>query len=679
MNSLIDFIGKFHPLLLHLPIGVLIYAYLHLSYDLIIKKSKPPVNIKFALGVGATSAILSALSGYFLSLNGSYSGDVLNWHKWLGLGTALGAVLLYWFYDRETSSRRFLIGYTIFMGLLIMTGHYGGSLTHGEDFLSLSDRSTSDKIEISDVNQADIFQHLIMPIVERKCISCHNESKLKGGLLMTSIDGWKKGGKTGKFLIPGDHQNSLISLRAHLPLDDKEHMPPSGKLQLDKEEILLMDWWVSKMNHYSHKVEDLFPPVHIMKYIESQLDYSIQGVPELLSDDVLDMQSKGIPVHRISEDKPWLAIQYTRGELVDKSHLNLILDLNENIREIKMSKVGLTNDLLSKLSKAKNLKTLDVSLNKVSVEAILKLSELEHLETLNLYGTDVDAKLLKHLDDFESLKNLYLWQTSITRKDLDRVNIPQSLNINIGQDLSLFGEVQLSPPTISGSSDIFVDTLQVSLLHQGNNVQLRYTLDGTEPTEASAVYQSPIILKHTALIKATASMDGWKTSMSSEKSFLRSAYKIASCEIDPKPNEKYKADGNNTIIDLQKASSQFGDGKWLGFSAQDISIAIDLGKIGEVSALSFGSLRDYRSYIFNPIGAKVSISEDGELYTEIRKASYTQITKPEDNLVKNIIINIPKSNTRFIKLEIEAQKQNPDWHPNPGADCWLFIDEVVIE
>lgn len=679
MDSILNLIGKFHPLLLHLPIGVLIYAYLHLGYDLLIKKKIKPVDIGFALGVGAISAVMSCISGYLLSTNGEYAGEILDWHKWLGIGTAVGAILLFLWNQKSKRPKGFFMVFTLFMGLLTVTGHYGGSLTHGEGFLYIDDATEKSPLVISDVNNADVFEHLIMPIVDRKCMSCHNPKKAKGDLILNTIEGWKKGGKTGKLLVSGDLDNSLISLRAHLPIEEDEHMPPSGKLQLEKEEIALMDWWISKMTHYTHKVSDLSPPPHIMKYIKTKLDYSTEGVPLLVSDEIKALQAKGIPVQRISEDKPWLSINYTRGQTITKNDIDHILSLNENIREIKMSKVGLTDKLLYRLDEFNNLKTLDISLNDVSSNGISRLKDLKKIESINLYGTNVDKELLRHLHDFASLKSIYLWQTDIDKDDIADAKLPQFLEVNLGQDLSVFGSVKLSSPMISGASDIFVDTIHISLNHQASNAVIRYTTDGTEPRNNSLIYDTSFVLDRTATVRAAASMEGWEISASVDKSYLKSTYKVESCIIDPRPNEKYSAEGNATIIDLQKASNQFGDGKWLGFSAQDVSITLDLGIIDTINVISFGTLRDYRSYIFTPIGAKLSISTDGLSFTEVTSKVIPQITKPEDNLVVNTILDIPRSAARYLKLDMTAQKKNPAWHPSPGADCWLFIDEVVVE
>ena len=82
--TLIDIFGKFHPVLLHLPIGIFVYAYLHLGFDLFFSKRNKAVDITFALAIGLIAAVLSSISGYLLSENGDYAGKLVNWHKWLG-------------------------------------------------------------------------------------------------------------------------------------------------------------------------------------------------------------------------------------------------------------------------------------------------------------------------------------------------------------------------------------------------------------------------------------------------------------------------------------------------------------------------------------------------------------------------------------------------------------------
>lgn len=679
LTNLIDTIGKFHPVLLHLPIGILIYAYLHLGFDLYVNRKSKPVNIKFALGVGAMTAVMSAISGYLLAQNGDYDGDLLDWHKWLGGSTAVISVMLYIFYQSAIRLNWYYGFFTLFMILLMVTGHYGGTLTHGEGFLKSTAPVETEQRGITDISQAVVFDDLVMSIAKRKCLSCHNPRKKKGMLLLNTIDGWVRGGKTGQFLIPGDPENSLIMKRLHLPLNEKEHMPPSGKIQLDKEELAFLEWWIRAMNDYEDKVVDLSPPETILNFINKRLDTSTAGVLPINNEIVNRFQKDGIPIQIVSKDKPWVSIHYERGRTVRSSELNKLMKLKENVRELKLSKTDLSDKMLSTINAFTNLNTLDLSLNQITNDGVKKLKDLSNLEVLNLYGTDVDDKMLDYIEFFPKLGKLYLWQTNVKSAAIEGRALPKELKINLGQDLDVFGAAQLLAPTIESDKDIFEDTLYVKLSHVAKNAQIYYTIDETDPDLNSTIYTQPILLENSTEIKAMATMEKWEQSEIISKSFLKSSLLPLIFEITPSPNEKYKAFGDSTLVNSIKGSEQFADGQWLGFSGKDISIVLDLGKVIEINKVSFGNLQDYKSYIFKAIGSCVYTSLDGVKFEKRKEEKYPQISGPSDNLVENVIIDIPNTKTRYLQLDIYAQKKNPKWHADPGADAWLFIDEVVIE
>ncbi|MEM9544998.1 MAG: c-type cytochrome domain-containing protein [Bacteroidota bacterium] len=680
LSALIEQIGKFHPLILHLPIGIFIYAYLHLAYDLFISNNRRDiVNIGFALGLGTITALFSSISGYLLFLNGEYSGGVMDWHMWLGFGVGLGSVMLVVLYQLIGSKKSFFGMYSVFIILLVATGHFGGSLTHGEGFLSLQDAVSESIQQIDDIRKANFFSVAVMPIVKRKCVSCHNPKKTKGELLLHTLEGWKKGGKSGKVVVPGNMEKSLLLNRIHLSISEKEHMPPSGKLQLEENEIQLLDWWVGAMANFEESVEELSPPKHILNFLDAKLDKSLKGVPEISDSDLNWLQQKGIPATRVRKDLPWISVSYARGDVITKQELKHMAAFKENIRNLAASKTSLKNQWLTVINEFSNLKTLDISLNSINSKGVAKLNKLSKLEYLNLYGTEVDATMLEHISQFPQLKTLFLWQSAIQKEDVLATDLPNNLHINLGQDLDVFDTVQLLPPTIEGDKDIFEDSILISITHVAPNAKIHYTLDGSIPDENSNLYSKPILLDKTVELSATANMEGWEESKVSQRSFLKSTSIPISCKTIPQPNDKYKGEGGQTLINQEKGSEQFGDGKWLGFSASDVSVNLDLGTEKEVSAVSFGCLQDYRSYIFLPIGTTISYSLNGISYVELKNEDYDQITGPADNYVKNVILDFPPINARYVKIEIIAQKKNPNWHSDPGADCWLFLDEVIIE
>ena len=77
-------LGRFHPLILHLPIGALLLTFF---LDIIgrLRKDYPKATIKYALGFSSFFSILACIFGYFLSLEGGYSEDVLDIHFWTGM------------------------------------------------------------------------------------------------------------------------------------------------------------------------------------------------------------------------------------------------------------------------------------------------------------------------------------------------------------------------------------------------------------------------------------------------------------------------------------------------------------------------------------------------------------------------------------------------------------------
>ena len=96
----------------------------------------------------------------------------------------------------------------VVLGIVSYTGHLGGSLTHGEGYLSFNPASKADLERTNDFNQALVFRDLVHPILEDKCGSCHNSSKKKGRLSFASMEALLKGGKHGEVIISGDPQEA---------------------------------------------------------------------------------------------------------------------------------------------------------------------------------------------------------------------------------------------------------------------------------------------------------------------------------------------------------------------------------------------------------------------------------------------------------------------------------------
>lgn len=253
--SLLPFFGRFHPVLVHLPIGILIFA---IVIDIAsgrerYKGLRPALPLAYLLG--ALSAIVSCITGYLLSQEGGYEDALLGQHRWMGIGVAVLATALFALQiGKYKLSEKFMLAFSLVLLVLIsITGHLGGSLTHGKDYLTeyspfhagAADTPVK-RTPIVNIAQAQVYRDIVAPILQDKCRGCHNMAKQKGGLRMDDFAWLMKGGKHGVVVAPGYASGSEMMKRITLPVSDEKHMPPIDKEQLTKPEISLLNWWIGR-------------------------------------------------------------------------------------------------------------------------------------------------------------------------------------------------------------------------------------------------------------------------------------------------------------------------------------------------------------------------------------------------------------------------------------------------
>lgn len=677
MHMLLELIGKFHPLLLHIPIGVLIYCYLQWAYDYT-KKTKKPVDLKLAFSLGVISSIASAISGYLLGQGGGYDDELLRWHQYLGIGTALASVVIYYLYRINHRSVVFGLTFTLFIALLGITGHYGGSLTHGKDFLSVS--SVISKPDIADPNQAHLFEEIVMPIIRAKCVSCHNPQKSKGDLLLYDLDGWQAGGKNGSILTAGVPSQSSLITRIHLPVSDEKHMPPDGKVQLSEDEKHLLDWWVTHMKNYDQIVSDLPPDAEVQAYLETLVNDVEAGLPEIDQDMITQLQKEGWSISPLSQGSKWLDVSTTNVKVVTSRNLKSLKVNGQNILSLDLSNKKIKDKDIRPISAFENLKELNLSNTDITDEAIESIIELFNLEVINLYGTSLSDEGLHRLLPLPKLQKVYLWNSKVTASALGDVRGSHpDIKFIHGVDQSNFEAIKLISPEITTSQELFEDTLSVSIKSSSKRGVIRYTTDGSIPNESSTQYIKPFTIDKTSVVKAVMTLEGWETSESVEKTFTKVRYQVADIKLDKQPSPKYSANGPSTLTDMEKASTSFGDGKWLGYEKSHFTAFLDLGKVEDVTGLIVGSLFDHRSYIFPPVGIKASISSDGKTYLPFASTDIPPPTEQDVAQKINYLIKGETTSARYIKLKIESPLINPKWHSAPGAPSWVFVDEIVVE
>jgi uncharacterized membrane protein len=234
--SITEFVGHLHPVLVHLPIGILLIGLLLQWLSTKERYKISPEVIKIILLTGMFSAIISCITGYMLSLSGGYDGNLVAWHMWMGISVAVASMLLVAKVIQSRLGISQKVASFALLGLIIITGHLGGSLTHGSDYLTAPFLNTDDTvvvkpIKIENVQEAKAYSDIIKPILQTRCYTCHGIHKQKGGLRMDDSLLLMKGGKDGEVIIPGKGDQSELLKRMILPLETDHHMPPRERPQ----------------------------------------------------------------------------------------------------------------------------------------------------------------------------------------------------------------------------------------------------------------------------------------------------------------------------------------------------------------------------------------------------------------------------------------------------------------
>jgi hypothetical protein len=139
----------------------------------------------------------------------------------------------------------FRITLLLALAAMVPTGHLGGSMVHGSDFLFAPLREKPQPMPPAPDAPASIYQRDIAPLLERTCTKCHNPDKQKAELLLTTPAGIQRGGENGPVLVPGEPDQSPLLARCLLPLDHDDHMPPPEKSQPTAEELAKLRAWIA--------------------------------------------------------------------------------------------------------------------------------------------------------------------------------------------------------------------------------------------------------------------------------------------------------------------------------------------------------------------------------------------------------------------------------------------------
>ena len=676
--------GRMHTLFLHFPIVMLSLC---IFWELFSGFKKKYVGVKEEIGdelllAAAITSVITALMGLFLSRESGYTPDLLVWHKWGGIFISFLSLIWYVFRVKVRQMKPVLLT-TALAGLImiIVTGHLGANITHGQDFL-LAPVIPEKQKPVVLFEDAAVYADMVQPILEAKCMSCHNSGKAKGELIMETKELLLKGGKDGPLWDSTQNDLGLLMQRIHLPEQSRKHMPPQGKPQLTDDEVAILYHWIKSGASFKTKVASL--PEHdslrllaapLFQTIETD-DYTFAPADE---SKVKALNNNYRVVRQLAIGSPALGVEFFSIEQFKPEQLKELLDVKDQIVSLNLNKMPLEDDGLKTISQFHNLRKLNLSFTNITGGTLNELAKLKELKSLSLSGTKIKSSSLQLLVGLPKLTELFVWNTSLMAEDIKKIQ-QQLKNTTI--ETGFRGDtvvIKLNPPIIENEDQVIIQPIALQLKHYVKGVTIRYTTDGTEPDSIhSPVYQGDVLLSKKEDVKAKAFKPGWISSDVAEKIFYKTGFVPDSVQLVNQPDPQYKGDGAATLFDDKLGSLNFRDGKWLGYRMQPLEAIFYFNKPESISSVTITSVIDINSYLMPPQEIEVWGGKDKSSLHLIKHLQPEQPTKERPPYLQGYDITFHPSDIKILKVILKPVPKLPVWHRGKGDKGWIFVDEVFV-
>ncbi len=681
-------------MVLHLPIGSLLMTFL-----LLVVSRYQKVGLEKAIRIGVdfsfAGALMAALMGCLLSLDEAYDFNSLKFHFWAGIITLILSFSLCILHRMKGKENLFFGSYLMTLLALTVAGHKGGQITHGEDYLSTADLF-EEPIMVVQKDSVDYYKEVVHLIFEDKCVSCHNSNKSKSELRLDRYDLILIGGERGSIFDSQNPNESRLIRYINLPKEDKLHMPPKNKSQLsEKEKWLLTDWVNSGAYLKEGKVsllknEDLESNVLSFLGADKQVRAAGRG-------DLAELLATGFRIKPNALHDNLLRIKYMKSRLTS-DHLKTLLKVKKQLVELDVSNTNFDDEMATILLDFPRLKHLRLDQTQISDDALSFLKSTA-LEVLNLCNTKVTYQGIQNLLKVKPPKTVYAWNTAIDRDQQNQLaSIAPSL-IHFGT-ADLFSErLNLSPPELHNVNVIFEDTISVVFKKsQVKNINIHYTLDGSEPDENAPVYMAPILLNDSKMLKAKSIKKGWIDSPLFEQMIFKNSNQIIGYKVNNDLDKSFSIshhvnftfkDNQSVLFDGKKGKrvyrgTSIEDAKtWLGVVEEDLEIEVKLKDSDQINYITLSMLENQDMRTVFPKKIEVYGKSAQGKYKLLNSLDIPVQQNPDERIsyFKDFTLAVDLKGYDEVKVVGVGHGKFPDapvYRRLIKRNAWIFADEIIF-
>ncbi|MES2006427.1 MAG: family 20 glycosylhydrolase [Bacteroidota bacterium] len=221
--------------------------------------------------------------------------------------------------------------------------------------------------------------------------------------------------------------------------------------------------------------------------------------------------------------------------------------------------------------------------------------------------------------------------------------------------------------------------LTVSLSTEIPAARIYYTTDGSLPNASATLYERPIPVNNSILLKAVTIQNGKLMNLRpAEQAFTAHKAFGSTVTYEKMPSKYYPANGPNSLTDGIRGKAAAGK-FWHGFNGNDLVATVDMGTVKEISTILLGCFQNYGDWIFFPSSVSFETSEDGKQFIAAGTVKTDISPETRGGMVKDFKVKLPVTKARFVRVTAKVIEACPPGHPGAGKPAWLFADEIVVE
>jgi hexosaminidase len=229
------------------------------------------------------------------------------------------------------------------------------------------------------------------------------------------------------------------------------------------------------------------------------------------------------------------------------------------------------------------------------------------------------------------------------------------------------------------SYDTAAQVLVLGLSTDIPNAEIKYTLDGTEPSMESKTYDTVFFIDHSCNVKARSMVNGAMKGNTTSREFKLHKGIGKNVHYSSKYSERYRAGGDYGLVNVLRGSIHYNDGHWQGFRGDDVDIVVDLGTSTDIGGITVAFLQSISVWIFLPSEVEFMVADEmNGPFRPVGKFINSVPMNHQEATFKNFSRSYKDMEARYVRITAKNPGPCPDWHPGAGEPSWVFVDEVVI-